>query len=76
MGTTIYGELRPTDAVNKTAHMLDNAEQASRFEGKKVKVTGFVDAGSNTIHIESIKEIPSGNASLASYPRIAEAKKA
>ena len=67
MGTTIYGEVRPTEAVNKTAYMLDNAEQASQFEGKKVKVTGFVDAASNTIHIESIKEIPSGNASQPSY---------
>jgi len=64
------------DAVNKTAYMLDDAEQASQFEGKKVKVTGTVDVASNTLHVETIKEIPSGNARLQSYPRTREARQA
>src|ERR1700739_3290045 len=64
------------DVVNKTAYMLDDAEQASQFEGKKVKVTGTVDVASNTLHVETIKEIPSGNARLQSYPRTREARQA
>jgi hypothetical protein len=63
------------DAVNKTAYVLDDAEQASQFEGKKVKVTGTVDVATNTLHIETIKEIPSGNAGLQGYPRMREAKR-
>jgi uncharacterized protein YdeI (BOF family) len=46
-----------SDAANKISYMLDNAEKASQFEGKKVKVTGTVDIASNTIHVETIQEI-------------------
>jgi hypothetical protein len=44
------------DAANKTSYMLDDAQKASRYEGKKVKVTGTVDVASNTIHVETIEE--------------------
>ena len=46
-----------SDAANKLAYVLDNAEKASPYEGKKVKVTGTVDVASNTIHVETIQEI-------------------
>jgi hypothetical protein len=46
-----------SDAANKLSYVLDNAEKASRYEGKKVKVTGTVDVASNTIHVETIQEI-------------------
>ena len=46
-----------SDAANKLSYLLDDAEKASQYEGKKVKVTGTVDVASNTIHVESIQEI-------------------
>jgi hypothetical protein len=46
-----------SDAANKTSYTLDDAQKASQFEGKKVKVTGTVDMASNTIHVESIQEV-------------------
>ncbi len=46
-----------SDAANKLSYLLDDAEKASQFEGKKVKVTGTVDVASNTIHVETIQEI-------------------
>ncbi len=38
-----------------TTYKLDNADQAKEFVGKKVKVTGTLDASSNTIHVASIE---------------------
>ena len=38
-----------------TTYKLDNADQAKEFLGKKVKVTGTLDAASNTIHVASIE---------------------
>ena len=46
-----------SDAANKLAYILDNAEKASPYEGKKVKVTGTVDVANNTIHVETIQEL-------------------
>jgi hypothetical protein len=46
-----------SDAANKLSYILDDTRQASKFEGKKVKVTGIVDAANNTIHVETIQEI-------------------
>jgi len=46
-----------SDAASKLSFALDDAEQASHFEGKKVKVTGTVDAANNMIHVETIQEI-------------------
>jgi hypothetical protein len=45
------------DTANKTSYMLDDAQKASQYEGKKVKVTGTVDTASNTIHVETIQEV-------------------
>ncbi|HET6144997.1 MAG TPA: DUF5818 domain-containing protein [Candidatus Acidoferrales bacterium] len=46
-----------SDAANKLSYILDNTREASKYEGKKVKVTGIVDAANNTIHVETIQEI-------------------
>jgi uncharacterized protein YdeI (BOF family) len=46
-----------SDAANKLSYVLDDAQKASQYEGKKVKVTGTVDVASNTIHVETIQEI-------------------
>ena len=46
-----------SDTANKISYVLDDAEKASQFVGKKVKVTGTVDVASNTIHVELIQEV-------------------
>jgi hypothetical protein len=46
-----------SDAANKLSYVLDDAEKARQYEGKKVKVTGTVDVASNTIHVQTIQEI-------------------
>jgi len=46
-----------SDRASKIEYILDDAEKASQFEGKKVKVTGTVDVASNTIHVSQIEEI-------------------
>jgi uncharacterized protein DUF5818 len=46
-----------TDGASKLSYLLDDAQKASPYEGKRVKVTGTVDVASNTIHVESIQEI-------------------
>ena len=46
-----------SDAGTKTSYVLDDAQKASPYEGKKVKVTGTVDVSSNTIHVETIQEV-------------------
>jgi hypothetical protein len=46
-----------SDSVTKSRYMLDDQEKVRRYEGKHVKITGAVDVGSNTIHVEGIVEI-------------------
>ena len=46
-----------SDSANKLSYILDDSRQASMYEGKKVKVTGTVDAANNTIHVQTIQEI-------------------
>jgi Protein of unknown function (DUF5818) len=46
-----------SDRASKIDYLLDDAQKASQFEGKKVKVTGTVDVASNTIHVSEIEEI-------------------
>jgi len=46
-----------SDTASKISYKLDDAEKASQFEGKKVKVTGTVDVANNLIHVETIQEI-------------------
>jgi Flp pilus assembly protein TadD len=38
-----------------TSYKLDNADQAKQFVGKSVKVTGTLDAATNTIHVTNIE---------------------
>ena len=44
-----------SDAVNKSSYQLDDQETASKFDGKKVKVTGTLDASNNIIRVQSIE---------------------
>jgi hypothetical protein len=39
-----------------SGHFLDNQEEAAKFEGKQVKVTGTLEVASNTIHVTRIEE--------------------
>jgi hypothetical protein len=43
------------DSANKTSYELDDAEKASGFETKKVKVTGILDAAKKLIHVKTIE---------------------
>ena len=44
-----------SDDVNKSSYQLDDQQTASRFDGKKVKVTGMLDATNNIIRVQSIE---------------------
>jgi len=44
-----------TDEANKVSYKLDDQDKAKQFEGKDVKVTGTLDASSNTIHVSDIQ---------------------
>jgi uncharacterized protein DUF5818 len=44
-----------TEAAKKP-YQLDDQASASKFAGKKVKVTGVLDASNNTIHVQTIEE--------------------
>jgi hypothetical protein len=44
-----------SDDINKSSYQLDDQETASRFDGKKVKVTGSLDATNNIIRVQSIE---------------------
>ncbi|HUK89041.1 MAG TPA: DUF5818 domain-containing protein [Blastocatellia bacterium] len=43
------------DEANKVSYKLDDQDKAKQFEGKDVKVTGTLDASSNTIHVSDIQ---------------------
>jgi hypothetical protein len=47
------------DQQRRATYKLDDAEKASRFDGKTVKITGTWDAGTNMIHVDTIEETPS-----------------
>ena len=38
-----------------STYQLDDSAKAKQFEGKQVKVVGRLDAGSHTIHVDSIE---------------------
>jgi len=38
-----------------SGHFLDDQENAKKYEGKQVKVTGTFDTGSNMIHVTNIE---------------------
>ena len=44
------------DPNNKTTYKLDDQEKAKQYVGKNVKVTGTLDAATNTIHVAAIEE--------------------
>jgi hypothetical protein len=44
-----------SDDVSKTSYQLDDQETASKFDEKKVKVTGTLDASHNIIRVQSIE---------------------
>jgi hypothetical protein len=44
-----------SDDINKNSYQLDDQETASRFDGKKVKVTGTLDASNDIIRVQSIE---------------------
>ena len=39
-----------------SGHFLDDQDNAKKYEGKQVKVTGTLEASSNTIHVSKIEE--------------------
>jgi hypothetical protein len=39
-----------------SGHFLDDQDQAKKYEGKQVKVTGTLEIASNTIHVTRIEE--------------------
>lgn len=44
------------DDANQTLFNLDDQTSAGKFAGRKVKVTGTLDAVNNTIHIQTIED--------------------
>jgi hypothetical protein len=59
MGTIVRGQ---TGFVLRAADLeygLDDQSKARRFNGKNVKITGSLDASSNTLHVENIEVSPS-----------------
>ena len=60
---TITGKIAKSDGdkyvlvdLAGTMYQLDDQGVAKKFVGKKVKVSGTLDASSNTIHVTDIKE--------------------
>jgi hypothetical protein len=43
------------DPSTKTTYKLDDQEKAKDYVGKNVKITGTLDASTNTIHVSDIK---------------------
>jgi len=43
------------DEVSKSSYQLDDQDTARKFSGKKVKVTGTLDATNNIIRVQSIE---------------------
>ena len=41
---------------SEAAYQLDDQKSASKFAGKRVRVTGVLDAANNTIRVQSIEE--------------------
>lgn len=44
-----------SDEATNSSYQLDDQKAASKFAGKKVKVTGTLDASNNTIRVQSIE---------------------
>jgi uncharacterized protein YdeI (BOF family) len=46
-----------SDEATNSSYQLDDQKTTSRFAGKKVKVTGTLDASNNTIRVQSIEAL-------------------
>lgn len=44
-----------TDDGTKSTYQLDDQQSAGKFEGKKVKIIGSLDAANKTIRVQSIE---------------------
>ena len=44
-----------TSSGQPSGHFLDNQDEAKKFEGKQVTVTGTLELASNTIHVTKIE---------------------
>lgn len=44
------------DDAGKFSYQLDDQQTAGKFEGKRVKVTGTLDADNNLIRVQSIED--------------------
>jgi uncharacterized protein YdeI (BOF family) len=44
-----------TDDGTKSSYQLDDQQSAGKFDGKKVKIIGTLDAANNTIRVQSIE---------------------
>jgi hypothetical protein len=47
-----------SDPSAKTTYKLDDQDKAKPYVGKNVKVTGTLDASTNTIHVSDIEPTP------------------
>jgi Protein of unknown function (DUF5818) len=45
-----------SDEAAGSSYKLDDQQTASKYEGKKVKVTGTLDVANNLIHVQAIEE--------------------
>ena len=52
------GGLVLQDSATNSSYKLDNADEAKRYAGRMVKVTGTLDPATNTIHVASIQGAP------------------
>lgn len=48
------GDKLVLQGTDHTTYMLDDQQQAKKYEGKMVTITGTVDTSNNTIHVASI----------------------
>jgi uncharacterized protein YdeI (BOF family) len=44
-----------TDDSTKSSYQLDDQQSAGKFDGKKVKIIGTLDATNNTIRVQTIE---------------------
>jgi uncharacterized protein YdeI (BOF family) len=53
--TQSNGQYILRDSASNVSYQLDDQNEAKKFDGQKVKVTGTLDSASNTIHVEKIE---------------------
>jgi hypothetical protein len=67
------GQFVLRDESQKTWYLLDNQRSAARFEGKKVRVRGVLNAENDAIHVLGIEEDPihRGSTAIPANPAVA-----